>query len=138
MLRTAFAVASVTLVIGVAVWLWAIQHRVLPDVNRVAVVDLRLISPTRGEIPGPGAATVLKAAGGLRVILPVGRDGNYESEILRADTRPILRSSGTTRVEGGEVVLNLRIDLSTLNSGRYLLALRRDGSEWEYYSLTVE
>lgn len=136
--RTAFALASV-IVVAAAAWLWVSQRRVSPDLNRMASVDLRLISPTRGQAHGPQTAMVRRAAGGLRVVLPVGSDGPYQMEILGKDTkRTFLRSSGTTRLEGVDVVLNLRVDLSGLTNGKYLIALRRDGSEWEYYSLTVE
>jgi len=106
----------------------------------VATVDLRLISPTRGQVPGPQTATVRKTTGGLRVVLPVGSEGNYEVEILGQDIQPtpLLRSSGSTRLEGHDVVLNLPVNLSNLKSGKYLLALRRDSSEWEYYSVILE
>jgi hypothetical protein len=138
--RTAFGFASVIVVIAAAALFWVNQHRPLPDLNRVATVDLRLISPTRGQVPGPQAATVRKAASGLRVVLPIGSEGNYEVEILgqHRQPTPLLRSSGSTRLEGHDVVLNLPVNLSNLKSGKYLLALRRDGSEWEYYSLMLE
>jgi hypothetical protein len=139
-IRTAFAFASVMVVIAAAALLWVNQHRAFPDLNRVATVDLRLISPTRGQAPGPQTATVRKAAGGLRVVLPVGSDGNYEVGILGQDRQPtpLLRSSGSTRLEDHDVVLNLPVNLSNLKGGKYWLGLRRDGSEWEYYSLSVE
>jgi hypothetical protein len=60
-------------------------------------------------------------------------------EILGEDTRTtFVRSSGRTRLEGQNVVLSLSVDLLTLKSGKYLLALRRSGSEWIYYSLMLE
>jgi len=135
---TALALASVAVLV-IALWA-SLQHssRVLVG---VATIDLRLISPTRGQVPGPRqTATVRKASDGLRVVLPVGSEGNYEMEILAEDTKPTLvRGSGSTRLEGHDVVLNLPVNLSHLKSGKYLLALRRgNGAEWEYYSLTLE
>jgi hypothetical protein len=138
--RMAFAFASAIVVITAAAWLWVNQHRASPDSNQVATVDLRLISTTRGQAPGPQTATVRKAAGGLRIVLPVGSEGNYQVAILGQDRKPtpLPRISGNTRLEGHDLVLNLPVNLSNLNSGEYLLALRRDGGEWEYYSVILE
>jgi hypothetical protein len=139
MIRMAVAIASAMVVITTATWLWVNQRRALPDLNRVATVDLRLISPTRGQVAGPRTATVRRAAGGVRIVLPVGSEGNYEMEILGEDARPtFVRSSGSTRLEGQDVVLSLSVDLLTLKSGKYLLALRRNSSEWAYYSVMLE
>jgi hypothetical protein len=135
--KAALALASAA-VVAVAFWV-SLQHT-SQVLSGVATVDLRLISPTRGQVPGPQTATVRKTTGGLRVVLPVGSEGNYEVEILGQDKQPapILRSSGSTRLEGHGVVLNLPVNLANLKSGKYLLALRRDGSEWEYYSVILE
>jgi hypothetical protein len=137
--RTAVAIASAMVVITTATWFWMNQHRALPDLNRVATVDLRLISPTRGQVQVSQTVAVKKTARGVRIVLPVGSDGNYEMEILGEDTRPtLLRGSGSTRQENQDVVLSLWVDLSNLKSGKYMLALRRDGSEWAYYSVMLE
>jgi len=139
-LRTAFAFASAIIAITATAWLWVNSHRAFPELNRIATVDLRLISPTRGQLPGPQMTAVRKATDGLRVVLPVGSEGNYEVEILGQDTKPtpIPRSSARTRLEGHDVVLNLPVNLSRLKSGKYLLVLRREGSELEYYLLSLE
>ena len=131
-----FALAS--MIVVMATWLWINQH---PFENlRVATVDLRLISPTRGQIPGPETATVRKATDGFRIVLPVGSEGHYEMAILGPDEKstPLLHSSGSTKLEGHDVVLDLPANLTHLKSAKYLLTLRRDGYEWEYYSLTLE
>src|SRR5882672_9099490 len=134
---TALALASVAVLV-IALWA-SLQHssRVLVG---VATIDLRLISPTRGQVPGPQTATVRKATDGLRIVLPVGSEGNYEMAILAVDAKStaLLRSSGSTKLEGHDVVLDLPANLMHLKSAKYLLTLRRDGSEWEYYSLTLE
>jgi hypothetical protein len=36
------------------------------------------------------------------------------------------------------VILNLNISFTGLTRGKYNLALRRNGSNWEYYRLIVE
>src|SRR5438552_8951580 len=107
-IRTAGAIASAVVFITTATWLWVNQHRALPDLNRVATVDLRLISPTRGQVAGPRTATVHKATSGVRIVLPVGSEGNYEMEILGEGTRStFVRSSGSTRLESQDLVLSL-------------------------------
>jgi len=138
--RTVFVLASVFAVIVGATWFWANQHGAISDANRVATVDLRLISPTRGQGLGNRSATVDRTVSGLRLVLPVGGEGNYDLEILGQDTKlpALLRGSGNTRREDTDIVLRLPLNLSNLKSGDYLLALRRDGTEWEYYSLHLK
>src|ERR1700680_492753 len=82
MITMAVAIASAMVLITTVTWLWVNQHRALPDFNRVATVDLRLISPTRGQVAGPRTATVHKAAGGVRIVLPVFSEGTYELDSL--------------------------------------------------------
>jgi hypothetical protein len=107
----------------------------------VATVDLRVISPTRGtENPkGAGPVKVRGDAAQLRIILPPGSEGRYDGEIIRREGDvPLLQSSGTTKWEDHDVVLDLPVSLRGLSPGRYSIVLRREGSEWEYYALSVE
>jgi len=136
--RTTALVLASAVVLVIALWA-SLQHTSRVVVG-VATVDLRLLSPTRGQVPGPQTATVRKATDRLRIVLPVGSEGNYEMAILAVDAKPtpLLHSSGNAKLEGHDVVLDLPPNLTHLKSAKYLLTLRRDGYEWEYYSLTLE
>jgi len=136
--RTTALVLASAVVLVIALWA-SLQHTSRVVVG-VATVDLRLLSPTRGQVPGPQTATVRKATDRLRIVLPVGSEGNYEMAILALDANStiLLRSSGSAKLEGHEVVLAMPANLTHLKSAKYLLTLRRDGNEWEYYSVNLE
>jgi len=139
LIRRVSLVLAVAAVLAVAVL--ATLNRSSSASSTVATVDLRLASPTRGVENNDGAAAVTapRQAGRLRIILPIGGEGKYECQILRPeDTGPPLRSSGEAILENHDVVLNLPVELGSLRTGRYSLALRREGSEWVYYPLTLE
>jgi hypothetical protein len=139
--KSVLAIACVV-TLALALWTWWRVSQTSPETNRVAVADLRLVSPTRGSesIDRSQAIRVPRRADRLRIVLPPGSEGNYELEILRsdADATPLIRLSGATRLENHEVILGLSANLSNLKPGRYSLGLRRDGSEWEYYPLALE
>jgi hypothetical protein len=105
----------------------------------IATADLRSISPTRGTTHQSEVAAELgRNADGLRVILPIGSEGKYEYQLqVTPENRPVARGSGETSLDNHDVVLNLPIKFSELSARRYLLALRRNDSEWVYYPLTV-
>jgi hypothetical protein len=139
LIRRASLVLAVAAVLAVVVW--ATLDRSSSASSAVATVDLRLASPTRGIANNDGAAAVTapRKAGRLRIILPIGGEGKYESQILRPGQNvPMLFTSGEAHLEDHDVVLNLPVDLGKLTSGRYSLALRREGSEWVYYKFILE
>jgi len=128
--------ASAAILIAV----WAVRGGNSLSTLRVQTVDLRLVSPTRGlENPPASPVVVARNATGLRLILPIGSEGKYEFQI-RPDRqgRIVARGSGTTRIEAHTVVLNLRVDLGSLDPGRYSLALRREHYEWSNYSIDLK
>jgi hypothetical protein len=139
LIRRASLVLAVGAVLAVAVW--AKLDLSSPSSSVVATVDLRLASPTRGIENSDGAAAVTapRKAGRLRIILPIGGEGKYESQILRPGQNvPMLFTSGEAYLENHNVVLNLPVQLGSLTPGRYSLGLRREGSEWVYYKLILE
>lgn len=140
-IRRASLVLAVAAAVVLAVALWATLNRSSSSSSVVATVDLRLVSPTRGieNNTSASAVTAGRKAGRLRIILPIGGESKYECQILRpGDTRPLLRSAGEALLENHNVVLNLHVKLGKLTPGRYLLALRREDSEWVYYPLILD
>jgi hypothetical protein len=141
LIRRASLVLTVAAAVVLAVALWATLNRSSSTSSVVATVDLRLVSPTRGIENNNSAAAVTagRNAGLLRIILPIGGEGKYECQILRqGQSVPTLFSSGEAHLENHDVVLNLPVKLGKLTRGRYLLALRRESSEWVYYKLFLE
>lgn len=138
-IRRTSLVLAVAAVLVVAVWVTL--QRPSSTSSTVATIDLRLVSPTRGidNKNREDAVAAQHRAGRLRIILPIGGEGNYECQILRApQSAPLLRASGVAALENHDVVLNLSVELGKLMPGRYSLAIRREGSEWVYYALILE
>lgn len=139
--RSALALAAV-IIVALSIWAWNRKHREFQVSNQVAIVDLRQMSPTRGGQPTPPvtAAKVQRQTGQLRLILPVGSEGAYEAGLFRqvAQGTPLLRDSGHTNLEDHNVVLVLKFSLADLEPGSYWLGLRRDGSDWAFFPLSVE
>ena len=141
LIRRASLVLAVAATAVLAVALWATLNRSSSSSSVIATVDLRLVSPTRGIENNNSAAAVTagRKAERLRIILPIGGEGKYECQILRqGQSVPTLFSSGEAHLENHDVVLNLPVKLGKLTPGRYLLALRRESSEWVYYKLFLE
>ena len=139
LIRRTSLVLAIAAVLAVAVWVTLERSSSTSSV--VATIDLRFVSPTRGiDNKNPAdAVTAQHQAGRLRIILPIGSEGKYECQILRApQSAPLLRAPGEASLENHEVVLNLPVELGKLMPGRYSLALRREGSEWVYYPLIVK
>jgi hypothetical protein len=135
--RAALVLASAA-AIFLAVWTSS-QHPAAT--SSVAIIDLRLSSPTRGteNAVGADAAKVRRDANRLRVILPPGSEGSYEFELLGYKrSMAVLRGAAQTTVEKDQVILNLTASLAHLTQGKYSLALRHGDSDWEYYSVTIE
>jgi hypothetical protein len=135
--RAALVLACAAAIL-VAVWTSS-QHPAAT--SSVAIIDLRLSSPTRGteNAIGAVAARVHRHTQRLQVILPPGSEGSYEFELLNYErSTAVLRGTAQTTVEKDQVILNLTANLVRLTPGKYSFALRHGDSPWEYYSVTIE
>ena len=104
-----------------------------------ATLDLRPLSPTRGEGPTEGAVLTLPR-GRLQITtqLPVGsEDGTYDVAVMQAG-RELQLVQGTARAQDSVMVLTVRMDLRSLGPGRYAFGVRRVGSAWQEYPLRLE
>jgi hypothetical protein len=105
-------------------------------------VDLRPLSPTRGEegVAATGEIpTISEKTSRLRLILPAGSEGKYECEILSGRKNQVLMHvSGETALQNHEVVLKFSMRPPSFQTGRYLLALRKQGQGWIYYPLAFK
>jgi len=138
-MRPVVVMASV-LMVAIIMFIW-IRYRAPAAPGLVTTIDLR-VSYTRGneKHSAPQRAQVRRPMARFRIVLPFGTDGYYEAVVVPANSHQtvLTSASGNTQIEDHNVVLNLSVDVSALEPGDYSLGLRRSGSEWEYYPLTVQ
>lgn len=148
--------ASLLLCIGVATWYYSgvLEQRPptepsvakeqappQPQPLQLATLDLRGQTTARGE-QGPAAGTDVLTVPArnleLSVYLPLGsEEGAYEMQLLLEAERPLLSWTGAAALVGNDVVLRLRVDLSSIQPGNYALRLRQPGFGWRSYSVTL-
>jgi len=76
----------------------------------------------------------------LSIYLPPGSEtGNYEIAFLRtrSDATPLTKFEGTAQVENGAAVLRTALDLSSFQSGTYVLRFRSAGGRWRYFRVAI-
>lgn len=105
---------------------------------RTEVLDLRNWSAVRSDGGTSNASATplsLQRANALLVVyLPLGsQPGKYEVQIVTGKNRRLLDVSGVARIENGNTVLRVRINLSKLIPGQYSLGVRQPPWEWRYY-----
>jgi hypothetical protein len=134
----AFVVAAVELVYI------AFQPEAPIDPTPVAaVLDLRGLSPTRGEIPEPGATqtgtlTLPRRVLNVTVQLPVGSaEGSYELAVQQDDD-PLVSTAGEAVIEDQVTTLRVRIDTREVPAGEYALAVREIDLNWRLYPLILQ
>jgi len=138
-MRAWIAVAAV-LVFAVAGWLWVrIHHSVQPP--ETAVLDLRELSVARGQNPSQTnqyPLEISRSAKHLILDLPIGsKEGSYDVALLSESGNQIQSASGTAQLQNHVVTLRADIDVSSVQPGLYLLALRQPGLEWTRYPIRV-
>ncbi len=134
-----FAVAAV-LIFAVAGWLWVrTQHPVQP--TETAVLDLREFSVGRGQNTtqtDQRSLEIHRSAKHVILDLPIGsKEGAYDIAILSESGAQILGATGTAQLQDHIVSLRADVNVETVPSGLYFLALRQPGTEWTRYPLRV-
>jgi hypothetical protein len=153
--------ASLLITVGLAVWFYSFRGepglrppepvivqkepppQAPPTPFEVALVDLRNRSPVRGEQGPPPDGTVVASLPtrrlDLSVYLPIGSEaGRYEIQIVREAETPLVALNGSATLKDHNVVLRLRADLTGLDPGRYLLAVRKGNFRWTYYPIALK
>jgi hypothetical protein len=134
-----FAVAaSVLIVVGLATWAMLRQHN--QQIAR-AVVDLRDRSMARGTEPPPTEPPIEIGRGisALDIYLPLGAsDGTYDIRIVPRNGDPLFSGNAVATHKAGITSLHVDANLSSIRSGRYVLQLRRAGSDWNSYPLHIK
>ena len=134
--------ASILLAVGIIAWL-AMQGRIVgPEPLRPyesSTLDLRSMSLVRGGSTSSDAAPDLpRRRLALSIYLPTGTEpGAFEVRLAQQPERPILTTSGPAVLRDQITVLEVKLDLTGLAPGSYLLAIRETNWDWNYYRAIV-
>jgi hypothetical protein len=136
--RMVFAVAaSVLIVVGLATWAILRPHG--QQVEQ-AVIDLRDRSVARGteippsEPPLEVPANVMR----LQIYLPLGSaEGAYDVRVSTLQGEARFIGSGAANIHEGQTRLSIDLKRWSPKVGRYVLQVRKTGSEWNSYPLQV-
>lgn len=129
--------ASVLIAAGIAGWVLLQRHNETVVAER-AVLDLRNRSVARGTETNldEQPLEISRAATHLNIYLPLGSaDGPYDVRIVTTSGESLLNASGEARLNQGLTSLEVAVSLSSSRQGRFVLQIRKAGSEWNSYSI---
>ncbi len=131
--------ASILIAAGIAGWVLLQKHN--EDlVAQTAVLDLRNRSVARGTEPSAGdePLEVKRGVPQLMLYLPLGSsEGPYEVRIVKASGEILVTASDVARLIEHTTQLKVPVNTSSAPPGRYVLQIRRSGSEWNSYPLVL-
>jgi hypothetical protein len=139
------AAAVVVLVVAAWVWLATRGGRHAPGGNVIVenvgpykehLLDFRYEVPLRGSEKNANKSPVQIPRGRLTlsVYLPVGSEpGRYEVQVLQEPDHPLAQAEGNAELRDHIVVLTIKVDLTRLAAGLYLIQIRQDGLSWSQY-----
>ena len=106
---------------------------------QVVVLDLRKRGITRGGNNNQeGDLDLPKGRLKLSIYLPIGsNEGDYEVRISGRKNK-VLTAKGKAAMQGHRNVLTVEADTSAFEAGRYSLAIRQVGWEWNRYPLKLK
>jgi len=127
------------LVIALALGAWLALNRPGPATDLQAQLDLRPYAQTRSETPEDRQPLSLpRGRLTLSLILPVGFEpGEYEVQLLDSRLTSRAASMGTAFTENFVTTLRTTLDVSSVSSGAYQLAVRKTGQEWQLFPANV-
>jgi len=138
--RTFLAIAAgILIVASLAGWAFLGKHKE-SFIAQTAVLDLRNRSIPRGIEPNPAepAIEVNRAATQWNIYLPVGSsEGQYDIRIVKPSGEILFAAGGTAKLEDQITSLQIPGGLSSSRPGRYVLQIRKTGSEWSSYPLLL-
>ena len=138
LLMIGVAVAVVVAAIGAGAWFFGASRSGTSELR--AELDLRPYASMRGQ-PQEAARQPLALPRGrvaLSLLLPVGSTpGMYDLQVLDSDLRSMASTSGAAEIKNDVTTLQTTLDLNSLSSGVYQLAIRRIGQEWQLFPARV-
>jgi hypothetical protein len=113
-----------------------------PQVSELRTeLDLRKFAVTRSERGTDQGAPVLLPIGlvDLTLLMPVGSEpGNYEIQVLDANLQWKASARGLGQIRDFVTTIQTKIDLRSVPSGTYQLAVRREGDDWRFFPARVQ
>ncbi len=94
----------------------------------------------RGTGPNPNVTPVElpRAALALSIYLPTGSEpGRFEVGIAEKSKKLLLTTEGVAAFRDHITVLEVKLDLTGVAAGQYLLAVRQPGADWAYYPVLL-
>ena len=138
--RTLLAIAaSILVVAGIAGWVLLQRHNETL-VAQTAVLDLRNRSASRGTEPLPATPPleVKHTVSYLELYLPLGSsEGPYDVRIVTLSGQSLVSGSGTAWLTDQVTSLQVRVDLTSVHKGEYILQVRKGDSDWNAYPLII-
>jgi hypothetical protein len=106
------------------------------------VLDLRRWSAARSDQAGAAQRQkpleLRRARTSLLIYLPMGSlPGRYDVEIAGGGNHNALGANGVARIEDGNTVLRVQLDLRKLVAGQYSLGIRQPPWDWRYHPLAL-
>jgi len=150
-LELVLASAALLILAGVAGWLWK-GHWFRgtggkPNIATVmpyqkVTVDLRNRIVFRGEQPSSANSGPIQLPRGrleLTMLLPKGSGpGSYRLQVSTELEKPLISTTGMAVKQNGITVLNVKLDVSKLSPGGYVLAIGGAGHERREYPLLIK
>ncbi|MGO8789793.1 MAG: hypothetical protein ACLQVL_20740 [Terriglobia bacterium] len=104
------------------------------------LADLRDLAPLRGvDGKTPAPAELTRGHLALTLYLPTGSEpGRYEVGMAEQLDQPLATAAGSATLRNGIAVLEVRIDLTSLHPGLYLLAIRQAGRTSAPFTLLLK
>jgi len=131
--RTLLAIAaSILIVVCLAGWALFLKQKE-SIVAQTAVLDLRNRSIPRGTEANPAEPPleVNRAATSWNIYLPLGsNEGQYDIRIVTSSGELLFAAGGTAKLVNQTTSLQIPVSILALRSGRYVLQIRKTGSEW--------
>jgi hypothetical protein len=146
------ATAAAIVIVCVGLW-FAFKSKIfrIPSNGQIAdhsavetyqpkLADLRDLAPLRGvEGKTPAPVELTRGHLALTLYLPTGSEpGQYEVEMAEQLGQPLATATGSATLRDGIAVLEVRIDLTPLHPGLYLLAIRQAGRTWAPYTVLLK
>jgi len=108
--------------------------------SQQALIDYRGESTTRSDAGDSArkSVTVPRANLDATILLPVGSEpGQYELRLTDRSHRSRVGKLVTAQLRDFAVRIDVNLDLRSLESGEYLLEIRRQGEDWDPHPLVI-
>ena len=131
--------SAAVIVIALSLGAWFLTNRPGPVADVQARLDLRPYAQTRSDAPdGRQPLSLPRGRLTLSMILPVGFEpGAYEVQLLDVGLTSRASSTGTATMENFDTTLRTTLDLGSVASGSYQLAIRRTNEDWQLFPAQV-